>query len=690
MIFVGGVNTWKSEDGGNTFSIVNHWYGAGGTEAVHADKHKLRYRSNGDLFECNDGGVYISSDHGNTWTDLTNGMTISQIYKLGVAQTSAEEVVIGLQDNGTKSYSNGSWSDVIGGDGMDCAIDYTDADTQYGELYYGDLKRTTNHWSTRSNIKPSGANGAWVTPFVLDPVDNNTIYAGYQNIYKSTDQGDNWTNIYDLNSSSKFRSLAVAPSNTQVIYAGEPYTLWKTSDGGSTWTDVSSGLPGTFITSIAVHNLDPQHVWVSQSTYSGNSVYESTDGGASWINISSGLPNVPVNGVIQNTQTTSQIDLFAATDNGVYFKGASSEWIPYNNGLPNVIISEVEIYYSSVDPSLSKIRAASYGRGLWESPIDYPIDTDQSKNLTFSDISTDEITVSWVNGSGSNRIVKISEDALFSLPMDGTDPTPATEYSGVEQVIYNGVGSTVTVTGLDPATTYYFRVFDYEGSGNTTVFNTAFGINNPVNSATYCLPSSANEDDDYMARFVLNTIDNSSGETEYSDFSDLSTPLLPNKNYEVSVEVGSYDEYLSLWIDLNDNQLFESDEKLISDFVCTKNELSTATFLLPPSTNLGDHLLRARVSYYTGADACSEVSYGEAEDYTVEFRDKITWTGATGSDWFDGSNWDIGLVPSSNDEVIIPFLPVQPMIGEDGNAFVKKIMMDPDAVLTIHGILNVD
>ncbi|PLX13783.1 MAG: hypothetical protein C0597_11120 [Marinilabiliales bacterium] len=86
IVLVGGVNTWKTTDGGVNWSIANHWWGDG-VPAVHADKHQLKYRTNGDLFECNDGGIYISTNDGTGWTDKTNGMIISQMYKLGVSQS---------------------------------------------------------------------------------------------------------------------------------------------------------------------------------------------------------------------------------------------------------------------------------------------------------------------------------------------------------------------------------------------------------------------------------------------------------------------------------------------------------------------------------------------------------------------------------------------------------------------------
>jgi PKD repeat protein len=279
-------------------------------------------------------------------------------------------VVIGLQDNGTKSFSSSSWSDVLGGDGMECAIDPTNANTQYGEVYYGDIYRTTDHWWSTTYITGSlSDNAAWVTPYVIDPNNNSTLYTGRQSVWKSLNQGNSWSQISSWNGAT-LRSLAVAASNSSYIYAATRDTLYKTSDCGSTWSVINGSLPvaSANITYISIKNDDPNTLWVTFSGFNSHGVYESADGGITWINISAGLPALPVNCVIQNTQNTTQVELYAGTDVGVLVKSGSGIWIPYFSGLPNVVVNELEIYYDS-NPSNSKIHAATFGRGLWESDL---------------------------------------------------------------------------------------------------------------------------------------------------------------------------------------------------------------------------------------------------------------------------------------------------------------------------------
>ncbi|MBK7096632.1 MAG: T9SS type A sorting domain-containing protein [Saprospiraceae bacterium] len=463
-VLVGGVNTWRSTNGGTTWTIVNHWTGSG-APAVHADKHNLKYRSDGHLYECNDGGLYKSTNNGTNWTDKSNGLVISQMYKLGVSQTVSTEVITGLQDNGTKLRSGSTWSDVIGGDGMECLINYTNVNIQYGSLYYGDIKRTTNHWQSSSTITPSSAgSGAWVTPYIIDPVNQSTLYSGYGDIWKSTNQGTNWTKISNISSSDKIRSMAIAPSNVQVIYCADRTHIYKTTNGGGAWTNITGSLPvsSSYITAIAVNSNDPSTVWVTFSHYNSNRVYQSTNGGSTWTSISTGLPQLPVYSIAQNKQITAEVQLYVGTEIGIYFKKGADNWIPFNTGLPNVQIGEIEIYYNNTSPDLSKLRAATYGRGLWESFVYYnsngvsiPVNV-QASDGTYSD----KVFVSW-NGTAGNYflVYRNTTNSSSSATAVGNWQT-ATNFSDLTAV---------------PNTTYYYWVkaaSDVNGT-NSSAFSTS-------------------------------------------------------------------------------------------------------------------------------------------------------------------------------------------------------------------------
>ncbi len=454
-IYVGGVNNWTSEDGGHNWKLANHWSSScsGRNAIVHADKHYMAFQSGTDaIFECNDGGIYKSKD-GVHWTNLTNGMAISQIYRLSTSATVSNEVITGLQDNGTKLLSSGTWEDVMGGDGMDCQIDYTDGNVQYGESPNGDIERTKDRWQSSKDIS-SGitGSGAWVTPYVLDPKEHKTLYIGYQDVFKSTDQGDNWTKLTSWNGKT-LRSLAVAPSNPQYIYAATYSVLYRTTDGGQTWSDITNNLPvkSASITYITIKNNDPNTVWVTMGGFNNFGVFETRNGGESWDNISTGLPEISVNCIVQDTLKKDTTELYAGTDLGVYVQKGRSRWIPFMRHLPNVVVNDLEIQYGN--QGSSKLYAATFGRGLWSSPLftgyipqikqaDFEADNVNpyvGDTVSFTDLSTihptswkwefTPNTVTYIDGSSASQNPKVRFNVFGTYTVKLTVYNANTYYS---------------------------------------------------------------------------------------------------------------------------------------------------------------------------------------------------------------------------------------------------------------------
>jgi photosystem II stability/assembly factor-like uncharacterized protein len=372
-----------------------------GAPVAHADKHALVFQNGSTLFEGNDGGVYKTTNGGTNWTDLSNGMVISQIYRIGVSQTSANTVLTGLQDNGSKLYNGGFWTDVKGGDGMECIVDYSNSNYMYATYVRGQISRSTNGGSDffptniSANIPGGQPVGAWVTPYVIDQNNSATLFAGYDRIWKTADRGNNWASASQvLSGTNKLRSLAIAPSNSNVLYAADLTSMWKTIDGGATnWASISlPALSGNSITYIAVKNNDPNTLWITCGGYTdGSKVFQSTDGGSIWTNISTGLPNLPVMCIVYYKVATDRTVLFVGTDLGVYVKDGTNSWVPFNTGLPNVVVTELEILYTG---GTNKLRAGTYGRGLWETNIDAALPVELS-SFTAKILKSGGVQLSW-------------------------------------------------------------------------------------------------------------------------------------------------------------------------------------------------------------------------------------------------------------------------------------------------------
>ncbi|MFA7418577.1 MAG: FlgD immunoglobulin-like domain containing protein [Melioribacteraceae bacterium] len=420
VVYIGGITTWKSVDGGVTWTAINNWtssnvYNKSHVAVVHADKHALEFQNSSTLYEGNDGGVYKTIDGGTTWTDLSDGLVISQLYRLGLSKTNSNLVITGLQDNGTKLYSSGTWSDVKGGDGMECIIDHTDPTYMYATYIEGQISRSVNTGVSfptdiSANIPGGKPDGAWVTPYIIDPTNSQTLYAGYDQIWKTTDRGNTWASISSvLSATDKLRAIAIAPTATDVIYTSDKTHIWKTIDAtvvSPTWTDITGTLPvaTSSITYLAIKANDPNTVWVTFGGFaSGNKIFETTDGGTTWTNISGALPNLPVMSVVQNVRNSAS-HLFIGTDVGVYEKMPGQDWALFNSGLPNVVVTELEIFYGA-SQSQDRLRAATFGRGLWETPLESTAAKFIVTSSNYSPVAGSAITITAQLADASNNPV---------------------------------------------------------------------------------------------------------------------------------------------------------------------------------------------------------------------------------------------------------------------------------------------
>lgn len=366
-ITVGGVNSWKSTNGGATWAMNSHWYGGGGKPYVHADLHDVQYTSGNTCFLGSDGGIAKTTNGGNTWAAINGTMNISQQYRIGNSASSPSIIIAGHQDNGTNQLNGTTWSETNGGDGMDCLIDQSLNTTMVSSIYYGDFYRSTNSGATWTNIV-SGLTGtaAWVAPIIQDPSNANIFYCGYDQVFKSINKGSTWVQLGSLGGGGDVLHITAVPSNSNVIYASRATSIYKTTDGGLTWSSITGTLPvgSVQITGIAADNLNFNNVYVTLSGFSsGNKVFYSNNAGVTWTNYSTGLPNIPANCVVYKNNSPGSV--YVGTDVGVYYRELSmGSWIPYMTGLPNVIVNDLEIYYPN-----GKLRAGTYGRGTWESNL---------------------------------------------------------------------------------------------------------------------------------------------------------------------------------------------------------------------------------------------------------------------------------------------------------------------------------
>ncbi|MFD2916348.1 T9SS type A sorting domain-containing protein [Psychroserpens luteus] len=368
-VHIAGINTWRSTSGGDFFTSTSQWTpnNANGLNIgyCHADVDILEF-VNDKLYVGTDGGLYVAETptvvNSAYYKDLTGGMGIRQFYKIGISQTDPVIVTGGAQDNGTSIMDvNGDWTDWLGADGMESFIDKNNSNIIYGTSQNGSLYRSLNSGLSITGIgSPEGKSGNWITPFEQDLILPNVVYSGYDEVYKSINGGDSWESI-SQDFGGNLNHLKIAPSNSNYQYAARGSSLYKNMsvDTNSNWTALE-GFSGS-INSITIHPTDPNRVAIA--TTGNQKVYVSSNGGDTWTSYKLNLPNFSAQALAWHDNGDN--GLYLGMDYGIYYiDDTFTEWQPFSNGLPNVIISELE-----VNTADNKIYAGTYGRGLWSSDV---------------------------------------------------------------------------------------------------------------------------------------------------------------------------------------------------------------------------------------------------------------------------------------------------------------------------------
>jgi len=373
-IYVGVLNIWKSTDGGDSFSQLNSWF-THNDAYTHADIHLLRFY-NGELYTGTDGGFYKSTNGGSTFTDLTEGMAISQFYRISVSRQTSGKIVGGLQDNGGFGFANNQWSNYHGGDGMEGVVDPNNDNFYYGFMQNGKklfVSADSGQNGNQSFVSPNNGEleGNWITPLGIN--SQSEIYAGYDKIYNFNEGV--WTAI-SPSFGTNIDVLELDPSDPNIMYVAinpnhqegggpssgsGPGVLHKSTDKGISFTEVQSF--SKRISSIEINNNDNNIIYITTGGLNGE-VKKSEDGGANFIDITGTLPTVTKN-IIKHRAEDPTNALFLGTSHGMFrYDDVLGDWEPFDKNLPNVFVADLAI--NLID---NNITAATYGRGVWRSDL---------------------------------------------------------------------------------------------------------------------------------------------------------------------------------------------------------------------------------------------------------------------------------------------------------------------------------
>lgn len=359
IVYIGVVDLYKSTNGGDNFTKINDWANPNTPSYTHADIHFLRFMD-GKFFAGTDGGIFISTDEGVSFTDYTKNLAISQFYRISVSPTNSQVLNGGLQDNGGYGLSGGDWRNYHGGDGMEGLVDPTDENRFYGFMQFGqNLFISSNGGRSLGGFvaRPAGEGGRWVTPLQIN--NQGELFAGFRQIYKLN--GTTWSQVSNHGFFGTIHHIEIDPNNSDNIYASRFGTLYKSTDGGSTFTNIQLSFGN--INSIEIHSTDSNIGWVvtNSGVYQSNNLNDATP---TFSALNTGIPSEGKI-VIKHHSRSGNNTLYLGTTLGVYYyNDDTNTWDDFDNNLPNTAVRDL-----AINEEDAKLIAATYGRGIFVTDI---------------------------------------------------------------------------------------------------------------------------------------------------------------------------------------------------------------------------------------------------------------------------------------------------------------------------------
>jgi photosystem II stability/assembly factor-like uncharacterized protein len=408
-----GLGLHVSRDSGKTFTTLR---------GMHGDHHGLWIdpKTPSTLYNANDGGFYSSPDAGKTWK-FANTPAGAQFYNVSLDTRTPFRAYGSIQDHnsyrgdvnlqaGRDKIPATEWVRSPGGEGSHHAIDPKNPDIVYSHGFYGNFTREdlsqaaagrgagrgdaggAGQGAGRGRGRPGVTNirpqvdglelrAQWMAPIIISPHDTNTIYTGFQSVFRSTTRGDSWERISQdltsndtaemlLKSSSAIpyqtiTALAESPRASGLIYAGtDDGKLHVTKDAGKTWTELTAGVPSRkWYSRVVPSQHDEATVYVTQRGREDDDfaiyVYKSTDYGKTFRSLAANIPAGPLNVIREDPSNANT--LYLGTDFGAFVTTDGGQtWQVLGGNLPSTQVSDLQ--YHTRD---NIIVISTYGRGMF-------------------------------------------------------------------------------------------------------------------------------------------------------------------------------------------------------------------------------------------------------------------------------------------------------------------------------------
>ena len=403
-----GAQMFYSEDGGKKFATDR-------VTSIHGDFHAMWIdpADSNHLLTGSDGGIHWSYDNGRTW-DFVNTIAIGQYYEIALDNQNPYHICGGLQDNGSwcgpsqtltrDGIVNADWQLIHGGDGFYAQIDPLEPWIVYTESQDGHLSRRDMRTQQQRRIMPEAKLNEphyrfqWNSPVLVSADNHTTVYYGGNYLFQSTDRGDTWRplggdlttgvdrskleifgKIPDQKTLSRhdgvedypsITTISESPINPQVLWVGtDDGNLQVTRDGGKTWKNVASRVPGvpqgTYVSRVVASKSGEGAAYV---TFDGHRhddyriyLLATSDFGENWKSIRTGIPDSAGSLHVVREHPRNQNLLFAGAEFGLWVSwDRGAHWAAWKNNLPSVPVDDIELQAREDDLVL-----ATHGRSIW-------------------------------------------------------------------------------------------------------------------------------------------------------------------------------------------------------------------------------------------------------------------------------------------------------------------------------------
>ena len=465
-VMVGGLNSYKSTDGGATWNLNSLWVNATPTaNYIHAD-HQVYQWSGGDQLLCaSDGGLFYSGDGGITFTDRNQGLRIKQFFSGAIHPTQPNYFLAGAQDNGVHKLNGAGLTsslEIIGGDGAFVHIDQNEPNYQFGAYVYNQYRVSTDGGASFSSFDFSSSAGQFINPTDYDDVNNNFYGAwsggSYMRWINAPQTGNYYPTAVSAFNGGTVTHVYVSPfvlnrvffgiGNGKIIKVNNAHTASPSS------TDITgSGMPASSVSCIA-NGTNDNNLIATFSNYGAAHVWASNVGGgtAGWTNISGNLPDIPVRWVMFNPEDNTKAIL--ATEMGIYetalIDGASTVWVQ-NSTFPVVRTDMLQYRYTD-----NTVLAATHGRGIFTATL-----TPSFPYVRFAS-SFNNSPVYLETSSATANICKNYKDYIINMHIDAAP-------SGSAVVNLSIAGGATATQGSD---------FDFTTNGSFTAPSTTLTFAN--------------------------------------------------------------------------------------------------------------------------------------------------------------------------------------------------------------------